>query len=290
MVDATNYFLYSKNIVEMLESLKISLRKRTERTVFLKKRLDGKVAIITGAAGGIGEITAQFFLEEGAKIALVDMSEEALNEVEEFLSNYDGHISVIADVTKEEDVQNYVEKTKEAFGRIDILFNNAGVTGELTDLVDLEVEDFNNVLEINATGVFLGLKHVLPTMIEQESGSIINTSSVDGLRGSPGLSPYAASKHAVVGLTKSAALEVAEYGVRVNSIHPSPVDTSMMENLESGAGGGDEAKDQFLSQIPLGRYATPDELAKLLLFLASEDSEFITGSQYRIDGGMGAQQ
>lgn len=268
----------------------MSLRKITERTVFLTKRLDGKVAIITGAAGGIGEITAQLFLEEGAKVALVDMSEEALNEVEGFLSDYDGHISVIADVTKEEDVQNYVEKTKEAFGRIDILFNNAGVTGELTDLVDLKVEDFNNVLEINATGVFLGLKHVLPTMIEQESGSIINTSSVDGLRGSPGLSPYAASKHAVVGLTKSAALEVAEYGVRVNSIHPSPVDTSMMENLESGAGGGDEAKDQFLSQIPLGRYATPDELAKLLLFLASEDSEFITGSQYRIDGGMGAQQ
>lgn len=290
MVDATNYFLYSKNIVKMLESLKMSLRKITERTVFLTKRLDGKVAIITGAAGGIGEITAQLFLEEGAKVALVDMSEEALNEVEGFLSDYGGHISVIADVTKEEDVQNYVEKTKEAFGRIDILFNNAGITGDLTDLVDLEVEDFNNVLEINATGVFLGLKHVLPTMIEQESGSIINTSSVDGLRGSPGLSPYAASKHAVVGLTKSAALEVAEYGVRVNSVHPSPVETSMMDNLEAGMEDVEDAKEEYTKDIPLGRYADPRDLASLVLFLASEDSKFITGSQYRIDGGMGAQQ
>lgn len=254
------------------------------------KRLDGKVAVITGAAGGIGKETAKTFLEEGAKVVLVDLAEDNLQEIEEDLDSLGDIITVTADVTKEEDVKNYVEKTKEAFGRIDIFFNNAGVTGIQTPLVELELEDFNNVMEINVTGVFLGLKHVLPTMIEQENGSVINTSSVDGLRGSPGLSPYAASKHAVVGLTKSAALEVAESGVRVNSIHPSPVAGDMMDNLESGAGGGDEAKEEFQSQIPLGRYATSEDLSNLVLFLASDDSDFVSGSQYRIDGGMGAQQ
>lgn len=254
------------------------------------ERLKDKVAIITGAAGGIGKVTAQYFLDEGAQVALVDMSKEDLAEIDKELNSYDGYITITADVTKEEDVKNYVKKTKEAFGRIDILFNNAGVTGIQTPLVDLELEDFNNVLDVNATGVFLGLKHVLPTMIEQESGSVINTSSVDGLRGSPGLSPYSASKHAVVGLTKSAALEVAEHNIRVNSIHPSPVGGDMMENLEAGAGGGEEAKEEFLQQIPLNRYAKAKDLAKLLLFLASDDSEFVTGAQYRADGGMGAQQ
>lgn len=253
-------------------------------------RLDGKVAIITGAAGGIGGETAKTFLEEGAKVVLVDMAEDDLKEVEEELSSYDDHISVIADVTNEDDVKNYVEKTKESFGSIDIFFNNAGITGIQTPLVELELEDFKNVLEVNAVGVFLGLKHVLPTMIEQESGSVINTSSVDGLRGSPGLSPYSASKHAVVGLTKSAALEAADHNVRVNSVHPAPVGGEMMDNLEEGAGGGEEGKEAFLSQIPFGRYSESEDLAKLLLFLASDDSDFITGAQYRIDGGMGAQQ
>lgn len=136
----------------------------------------------------------------------------------------------------------------------------------------------------------MGLKHVLPLLVEQRSGSIINTSSVDGLRGSPGLAPYSASKHAVVALTKTAALEVAESGVRVNSIHPSPVDTSMMEELEKGSGDEETAKEEYISTIPLGRYAKADDISKLALFLASDDSTFISGSQYRIDGAMGAQQ
>lgn len=253
-------------------------------------KLDGKVAIITGAAGGIGIATAKLFIDEGANVALVDVSEEALSEAVESLGTGKNIVTITADVTKEEDVKNYVEKTKEAFGQVDILFNNAGVTGVLTDMVDIELEDFENVMGINAKGVFLGLKHVLPLMIEQGSGSVINTSSVDGLRGSPGLSPYAASKHAVVGLTKSAALEVADKGVRVNSIHPSPVDTAMMENIESSTEDSTAAKQEYIDAIPLARYAEAEDIAKLVLFLASDDSEFITGSQYRIDGGMGAQQ
>ena len=253
-------------------------------------KLDGQVAIITGAAGGIGLETAQRFIDEGAKVALVDLAGDGLKEIEESLGDSENYISVIADVTDETAVENYVKKTKEKFGRIDILFNNAGITGNQTDIIDIELKDFETLIGINVTGVFLGMKHVLPIMIEQGKGSIINTSSVDGLRGSPGLSPYSASKHAVVGLTKSAALEVAESGVRVNSIHPSPVSTSMMENLEDNADDSDAAKDEFLKQIPMNRYAEASEIADLVLFLSSDDSQFITGSQYRIDGGMGAQQ
>lgn len=248
-------------------------------------RLNNKVAIITGAAGGIGKETAKTFLEEGAKVVLVDLEEETLEDVKEELNSLGEILVVAADVSDEEQVKNYVEQTKDAFGQVDIFFNNAGVTGDRTPLVDIELDDFDNLMNINVRGVFLGLKYVLPVMMEQGSGSVINTSSVDGLRGSPELSPYSASKHAVVGLTKSAALEVAEKGVRVNSIHPSPVDTEMMTGLEDENG-----QDEFLEQIPLDRYAEPEELASLLLFLASDDSAFITGSQYRIDGGMGAQQ
>ena len=249
--------------------------------------LDGQVAIITGAAGGIGLETAQRFIDEGAKVALVDVAEDGLKEIEDSLGDKDNYMSIVADVSDEADVKNYVKKTKEKFGSVDILFNNAGITGDQTDMVDVDVEDFETLIGINVTGVFLGMKHVLPLMMEQGNGSIINTSSVDGLRGSPRLSPYSASKHAVVGLTKSAALEVADSGVRVNSIHPSPVSTSMMENLE---GDEDGAKDEFLAQIPFDRYAEASEITNLVFFLSSDDSKFITGSQYRIDGGMGAQQ
>ena len=169
-------------------------------------KLDGKVAIITGAAGGIGIETAKLFLEEGAKLALVDLSEEDLKEAAESLNAPDRVITIKADVSEEADVKNYVETTINEFERVDILFNNAGVTGKQTDIVNLELDDFKNIMSINAIGVFLGLKHVLPLLVEQRSGSIINTSSVDGLRGSPGLAPYSASKHAVVALTKTAAL------------------------------------------------------------------------------------
>lgn len=253
-------------------------------------KLKGKVAIITGAAGGIGKETAKLFLEEGAKVSLVDLSEEDLKEAMDALDSPENIITTTADVSKEEDVKNYVENTLNEFGRIDILFNNAGITGKQTDLVNIELEDFENIMAINTTGVFLGMKHVLPILKKQESGSVINTSSVDGLRGSPGLAPYAASKHAVVALTKTAALEVAESGVRVNSIHPSPVDTGMMDELESNTGDADSAKEEFTAGIPLGRYAEASDIAKLVLFLASDESPFISGSQYRIDGAMGAQQ
>lgn len=258
----------------------------------MSKRLEGKNILITGGSGGIGIATAEKALKEGAKVALVDLKEDRLNEVKADLDQYGEVIVIQADVADEEDVKKYVQKTKEAFGTIDAFFNNAGIIGEVNFIHNQSYENFQKVLNINAGGVFLGLKHVLNVMREQENGSIINTSSVDGLRGSPGLSPYASSKHAVVAMTKTAALENAEKNIRVNSIHPSPVGTSMMDEVEEGLSEGEteSVKEQLEGDIPLGKYAEASDIANLFVFLASDESTFITGSQYRIDGGMGAQQ
>ncbi|RUL47429.1 SDR family NAD(P)-dependent oxidoreductase [Lysinibacillus antri] len=248
-------------------------------------KLSNKVTVITGGAGGIGKVTAETFLKEGAKVVLVDLFQEALDKAQADLAEFGEVLTVQADVSKEADVQNYVNKTVEAFGTIDVFFNNAGIEGKVAPLVDQKVEDFDLVMNVNVRGVFLGLKYVLPVMTKQGFGSVINTSSVAGLSGSPGVAPYITSKHAVVGLTKTAALEVTSSNIRVNSIHPSPVNTRMMRSLEEGMNVTQEAMAQA---IPLGRYGESEDIAKLVLFLASDDSTFITGAQYRIDGGMGA--
>ncbi|WP_113928025.1 SDR family NAD(P)-dependent oxidoreductase [Bacillus sp. P14.5] len=248
-------------------------------------KLDNKVAIITGGSGGIGKVTAKKFLKEGAKVVLVDLFEESLIEAKEELKDLGEVVTIQGDVTKEEEVKNYVKETVDKFGRIDIFFNNAGIEGKVAPITEQEVDDLDKVLSVNVRGVFLGLKHVLRVMQEQGYGSVINTSSVAGLSGSPGVTPYIASKHAVVGLTKATALESAGFNVRVNSVHPSPVNTRMMRSLEAGM-GVDEAT--LAKSIPLARYGESEDIANLVLFLASDDSAFITGSQYRVDGGMGA--
>lgn len=248
-------------------------------------RLAGKVTVITGGAGGIGKITAEKFLKEGAKVVIVDLMQDALDKAKSELEGHGEIIAIKADVTNASEVEGYVNKAIEHFGRIDVFFNNAGIEGKVAPLVDQTVEDFDQVLSVNVRGVFLGLKYVLPHLIQQGSGSVINTSSVAGLDGSPGVAPYIASKHAVVGLTKTAAIEVAGSNVRVNSIHPSPVNTRMMRSLESGM----KVDEHTLAKtIPLGRYGEASDIANLVLFLASDESTFITGAQYRIDGGMGA--
>lgn len=253
-------------------------------------KLNERVAIITGGAGGIGKETAKRFLQEGAKVVLVDLLLESLEQTKEELIQFgDVHI-VQADVSKETDVQNYVSQTVERFGKIDIFFNNAGIEGKVQSIMETTLEDFEKVQRVNVNGVFLGLKHVLPVMTKQGYGSIINTSSVAGLGGSPGIAPYVTSKHAVVGLTKVAALEAAGANVRVNSIHPSPVNTRMMRSLETGISpdNPEGVKAKFAKGIPLKRYGEVADIANLVLFLASDESAFITGAQYRIDGGMGA--
>ncbi|SFE24100.1 NAD(P)-dependent dehydrogenase, short-chain alcohol dehydrogenase family [Lentibacillus persicus] len=253
-------------------------------------RLEGKVAIVTGGAGGIGQKTSETFLKEGAKVVLVDMNEELLNTAKSNLQHLGEVIAIKADVTSEDDVKNYVNETVEKFGHINIFFNNAGIEGKVAPIVDQEIEVVDKVLKVNVHGVFLGLKHVLPVMSRQKSGSIINTSSDAGLSGDPGIAPYAASKHAVVGFTKTAALEVASNNVRVNSIHPTSVNTRMMRSIESGVNPEDDskAKEDLTNEIPLGRYGETHEISNLVLFLASDESSFISGSQYRIDGGIGA--
>lgn len=254
------------------------------------KRLENKVAIITGGAGGIGKESAKRFLEEGAKVVLVDLFQDSLDQTKAELDKLGEVITIQADVSQEEDVKNYVDKTVEKFGKIDVFFNNAGIEGKVAPITDQKVEDLDKVLAVNVRGVFLGLKHVLAVMKEQGYGSVINTSSVAGLSGSPNVTPYIASKHAVVGLTKATAVEVAPYKIRVNSIHPSPVNTRMMRSLEEGfaPGQAEAAKADMEKSIPLGRYGESEDISNLVLFLASDESSFITGVQYRVDGGMGA--
>ena len=254
------------------------------------KRLENKVAIITGGAGGIGKESAKRFLEEGAKVVLVDLFQDSLDQTKAELDKLGEVITIQADVSQEDDVKNYVDKTVEKFGKIDVFFNNAGIEGKVAPITDQKVEDLDKVLAVNVRGVFLGLKHVLAVMKEQGYGSVINTSSVAGLSGSPNVTPYIASKHAVVGLTKATAVEVAPYKVRVNSIHPSPVNTRMMRSLEEGfaPGQAEAAKADMEKSIPLGRYGESEDISNLVLFLASDESSFITGVQYRVDGGMGA--
>jgi NAD(P)-dependent dehydrogenase (short-subunit alcohol dehydrogenase family) len=251
------------------------------------KRLENKVAIITGGAGSIGRTTAKLFLDEGAKVLLVDLNEDSLKQAVEELGSKKVKYTA-ADVTKSEDVQRYAADAVKAFGKIDIFFNNAGIEGVVKPVVEYPEDVFDKVLEVNVKGVWLGNKYVLPQM--NDGGSIILTSSVAGISGSTGVSAYIASKHAVVGLMRNLALEVAPRQIRVNTINPSPVDNRMMRSLESGfaPGQAEVAKKEMEKAIPLGRYATPGEIAQSVFFLAGDDSKFITGTTQVIAGGMNA--
>jgi len=258
-----------------------------QRVVFM--RFQDKVVIITGAAGGIGKATAKAFAEEGALLALVDLQQSALDEAVRELNLAAGkYVTIAADVTQEPMVQQYVEQTVKQFGKIDVFFNNAGIEGKYAFLTEQKADDFSKVMDVNVKGVFYGLKHVIQAMKQRRSGAIVNTASVAGLIGSPGLGPYIASKHAVVGLTKTAALEYAEWGIRVNAICPAPIHTRMMRSIEEGAapGRGKEMQKQYKAAIPMKRYGEPHEVAQLVLFLASDQASYITGAAYPIDGGM----
>ena len=252
------------------------------------KRLENKVAIITGGAGSIGKITAKLFLDEGAKVMLVDLDSDSLEKtVKELNSEHVKYCT--ADVSKAADVQNYVDETVNKFGKIDVFFNNAGIEGEVKPIIDYSEEIFDKVIAVNVKGMWLGNKYAIPQM--NDGGSIIMTSSVAGILGSANMSAYIISKHAVVGIMRSAAIELASRKIRVNTVNPSPVNNRMMRSIEEGvsSGHGDQVQQDFEAIIPLKRYAEPDEIAKLVLFLAGDDSQFITGTTQVIDGGLSAQ-
>ena len=252
-------------------------------------RLKGKVAVITGGAGGIGLATARLFVAEGATVVLVDRDEPALQAAAAELGS-EAVSTLAADVADEAQVRGFIGATLQRHGRLDVLFCNAGIEGAIAPIADYPVEMFDRVLAVNVRGVFLGLKHALPPMQRQGGGSIIITSSIAGMRGGAHLSAYSASKHAVVGLMRSAVLETGASGVRINTIHPSPIDTRMMQAIEHGRAPGAEAaaRQMITSRIPAGRYGTADEVARTALFLASDDSRFCTGGRYPVDGGMSA--
>jgi len=252
------------------------------------KKLKNKIAIITGGSGSIGKTVAKLFLEEGATVMLVGTSEEKLQKtVQELKSKHVQHC--VADVSKSKDVAHYIAETVKHFGKIDVFFNNAGIEGVVKPIVDYPEAVFDEVIAVNVKGMWLGNQHALPQM--NDGGSIIMTSSVAGIIGFAGLGAYVTSKHAVVGIMKTSAIEAAPRKIRVNSVHPAPVNNQMMRSIEEGAsaGHGDKVKKQFEATIPLGRYAEPIEIAKLVLFLAGDDSQYITGTTQIIDGGMCAQ-
>jgi len=213
------------------------------------KQLENKVAIITGGAGSIGKTTAKLFLVEGAKVVLVDISETQLKAVVSDLGSKNVAYCV-ADVSKAIEVQGYVNEAVKLFGKIDVFFNNAGIEGVVQPIVDYPEDVFDKVIAVNVKGIWLGNKYVLPQM--NEGGSIIMTSSVAGLLGFAGLGAYVTSKHAVVGIMRATAIEAAALKIRVNSIHPSPVNNRMMRSIEEGAaaGHGEEVKNNLKHQFP----------------------------------------
>ena len=252
------------------------------------KDLKNKTVLITGGSGGIGVAAAKLFLKNEAKVMLVDIDEQALKKVADEIDS-ENLAYVQADVTDEQQVKNYVAKTLDRFKNIDVFFNNAGVEGKVLPLDEYPLDVFDNAINVNIKGVYYGLRHVFPAM-KDKGGSIIITSSVAGLQGTANVLPYVTSKHAVIGMMRSAAMEGAPHNIRVNTINPSPVDNRMMRSLEAGFDpqNATAAKQNFEASIPLGRYATNEDVAKMALFLASDDSSFITGSIHTVDGGMTA--
>jgi len=251
-------------------------------------KMEGKIAVVTGGGNGIGQAACLAFAREGAKVMVVDIDAAAAEKTATVIREMGGEAqSFKADVSQSNDVQAYVEHTISTFGRIDTFFNNAGIEGIITPLAEYSEDLWDRVMGVNLKGSFLGLRYVLPVMIVQKKGTIVNTASVAGTVGSPGMAAYSASKHAILGLTRTAAGEVGKQGVRVNAICPGPINTRMIHSLEKMINPDDPAAVAKFNtgRNPMGRYGEPEEIARVVVFLASDESDYVNGVAWLIDGG-----
>jgi NAD(P)-dependent dehydrogenase (short-subunit alcohol dehydrogenase family) len=252
------------------------------------KIMDGKVALVTGAATGLGFATAKAFAEAGSLVALADWDEKAVQSAAEQLAKK-GYktLAITCDVSDDKQVEDMVNQTVAAFGRLDAAYNNAGVQNELVGAADQTRDDFDRVTGINYRGVWSCMKFELQQMRKQGSGSIVNCSSIGGILGGAGRGTYHGAKHGVIGLTKSAALEYASQGIRINSICPGLFQTSMSDKMI--AAGQKEALDAMLKQVPIARLGRPEEIASTVLFLCSDAASMVVGHTLVVDGGYSIQ-
>src|ERR1700676_3192515 len=250
-------------------------------------RLDGKVAVVTGAAGVIGTATMRLLAARGARIVAVDRKAADLQSAIKALPGWARPLAVPADVTSQDEVADYVRAAVDRFGTIDVFYNNAGIEGDVAPITKYSLEMFRKVIDVNVVGVFLGLKHVLPVMLKQNKGSIINTASIAGLIGSPEVAVYSASKHAVIGLTKSAAQECSATGVRVNCVCPGLIDSRMLSAIIEGRNPGNTPvpHEKIAERTPARRLGQASEGASIVAFLASDEASFVSGAAYTVDGG-----
>ena len=247
----------------------------------------GKVVLVTGAGSGIGRATALVFAREGAKVVVSDIVVEGGEETVQQIKAAGGEaIFVKADVSKAADVEALITQTVETYGRLDCAFNNAGIEGGVKPTIDCTEEEFDRTIAVNLTGVWLCMKYEIQQMLSQGGGAIVNTASVAGLVGFPGLPDYVASKHGVLGLTKTAALEYAKSGIRVNAVCPGVIQTPMVERGAQLSPGFDELA---VSMEPVGRFGQPSEIGEAVVWLCSDAASFVTGHPMTVDGGLVAQ-
>jgi NAD(P)-dependent dehydrogenase (short-subunit alcohol dehydrogenase family) len=249
--------------------------------------LSGKVAIVTGGTSGIGRATAIAYAQQGAKVVVAGRRSVEGEETVKIIKNEGGDaFSIQADVTQESDVKAMIDKTIEVFGRLDIAFNNAGTYGENPSLSDQPNAEYDRIMDVNVKGVWLSMKYQIAQMLKQGSGAIVNTASILGVTAMPTVPLYTASKFAVVGLTKAAALQYAKSGIRINAVGPGAIATDM---FETATGGQDDAKAYMAGLHPMGRVGQPAEVANAVLWLSSDSASFVTGEVLMVDGGFIAQ-